>query len=175
MTKSRRIKEKLIFIFFPTRFLTNQTAWQVNIFLLLNLVIVNGRTGNFISHRQCWWWRIGVNNTWTNKDPYAKNFLATKYPAWKQRFFFFFLAIKLSENGHNITSNKQTNKKRKECTFSQEEKATIHEASKHENQSRTYIETNNQRPKSNTDAYLLTKSFFYGRVATNYPRLTSPA
>ena len=79
------------------------------------------------------------------------------------------------KNEHNITSNKQTNKKRKECTFSQEEKATIHEASKHENQSRTYIETNNQRPKSNTDAYLLTKSFFYGRVATNYPRLTSPA
>ena len=150
MTKSRRIKEKLIFIFFPTRFLTNQTAWQVNIFLLLNLVIVNGRTGNFISHRQCWWWRIGVNNTWTNKDPYAKNFLATKYPAWKQRFFFFFLVIKLSEK-------------------------RAHEASKHENQSRTYIETNNQRPKSNTDAYLLTKSFFYGREATNYPRLTSPA
>lgn len=93
----------------------------------------------------------------------------------ENRDFFFFLVIKLSENGHNITSNKQTNKKRKECTFSQEDKATIHEASKHENQSRTYIETNNQRPKSNTDAYLLTKSFFYGRVATNYPRLTSPA
>ena len=115
MTKSRRIKEKLIFIFFPTRFLTNQTAWQVNIFLLLNLVIVNGRTGNFISHRQCWWWRIGVNNTWTNKDPYAKNFLATKYPAWKQRFFFF-IVIKLSEKRAQYYL-KQTSQQKKKGVY----------------------------------------------------------